>query len=89
MDPSTPRKNDRKEIFGWIAYDWANHAFFTLVLGVLIGEYITTLVQKAVGENGAVLTIGGYDLVTAKSLFSYSVGLSVFYRSSFCRYSER
>ncbi len=78
MDPSTPRKNDRKEIFGWIAYDWANHAFFTLVLGVLIGEYITTLVQKAVGENGAVLTIGGYDLVTAKSLFSYSVGLSVF-----------
>ncbi len=78
MDSNKPRKNDRKEIFGWIMYDWANHAFFTLVLGVLIGEYITTLVQKAVGENGVVISLGGYDLVTAKSLFSYSVALSVF-----------
>ena len=78
MDSTTPVKNDRREIFGWIMYDWANHAFFTLVLGVLIGEYITTLAQKTVGENGAVITVGGYDLVTAKSLFSYSVALSVF-----------
>lgn len=71
-------KNNRKEIFGWLAYDWADHAFFTLVLGVLVGKYITSLVTDAVGENGAVITIGGYVLVTAKSLFSYSVGLSVF-----------
>ena len=78
MDSTTPPKNNRKEIFGWIMYDWANHAFFTLVLGVLIGEYITTLAQKAVGENGAIISFAGHDLVTAKSLFSYSVGLSVF-----------
>ncbi len=78
MDTNIPIKNDRKEIFGWIAYDWANHAFFTLFLGVLIGEYLTTLAQKAVGDNGAIFSVGGYDLVTAKSLFSYSVGLSVF-----------
>ena len=72
------QKNDRKEIFGWLTYDWANSVFFTTVLGVLIGEYITTLAQKAVGENGVVIHLGGFDLVTAKSLFSYSVGLSVF-----------
>ncbi len=78
MAKSTLAKNDRKEIFGWIMYDWANHAFFTLVLGVLIGKYITSVVTQAVGENGPVISIGGYDLVTAKSLFSYSVGLSVF-----------
>jgi Permeases of the major facilitator superfamily len=71
-------KNDKREIFGWLMYDWANHAFFTLVLGVLVGAYITDLAQKSVGENGAVITLGGHDLVTAKSLFSYSVGLSVF-----------
>lgn len=71
-------KNDRKEIFGWMMYDWANSVFFTTVVGVLIGQYITTLAQKAVGENGVVISFGGYDLVTAKSLFSYSVGLSVF-----------
>jgi UMF1 family MFS transporter len=71
-------KNDRREIFGWLSYDWANSVFFTTVVGVLIGEYITALAQKAVGENGVVIALGGYDLVTSKSLFSYSVGLSVF-----------
>ena len=70
--------NDRREIFGWITYDWANSVFFTTVLGVLIGDTLTTFAQKAVGENGAVFTLGGYDIVTAKSIFSYSVGLSVF-----------
>ena len=70
-------KNDRGEIFGWAVYEWANHAFWTLVLGVLVGEYITSLAQNTVGDNGPVLTIGGYDLVTAKSLYSYSVSFSV------------
>ncbi|MGI8813320.1 MAG: MFS transporter [Pyrinomonadaceae bacterium] len=78
MAISATPKNDRKEIFGWLVYDWANSVFFTTVVGVLIGEYITTLAQNAVGENGVVISLAGHDLVTAKSLFSYSVGLSVF-----------
>ena len=77
MINTTEQKNDRREIFGWLMYDWANHAFFTLVLGVLVGEFITDLAQKAVGENGPVITIGGIVLVTAKSLYSYSIGASV------------
>src|SRR5437762_2228814 len=72
------QKNTPKEIFGWVMYDWANHAFFAVVLGVLVGSYLTELAQQAVGENGVVISLGGYDLVTAKSMFSYSVGLSVF-----------
>jgi UMF1 family MFS transporter len=71
------QKNNRKEIFGWMVYDWANSVFFTTVIGVLIGDYITTLAQRAVGENGIVLSLGFFD-VTAKSLYNYSVGLSVF-----------
>jgi len=71
-------KNSPREIFGWIMYDWSNHAFFAVVLGVLVGAYLTELAQQAVGENGAVITVWGYDLVTAKSLFSYSSSLSVF-----------
>jgi UMF1 family MFS transporter len=70
-------KNDRREILGWIAYDWANHSFFTLVLGVLVAEYLTGLTQSAVGENGPVIVVGGYPLVTAKSFYSYAVGISV------------
>jgi len=71
-------RNDRKEIFGWTIFDFGNHAFFAVVVSVILGQYLTGLAQQSVGENGAVLTIGGYDLVTAKSLFSYSVGVSVF-----------
>jgi len=77
ISPDPPRVNDRREIFGWVVYDWASHSYWTLVLGVLVGEYITSLAQSAVGENGAVLTIGGHELVTAKSLYSYSVSFSV------------
>lgn|ERR1035437_7571169 len=78
MKRSGTERNDPKEVFGWIMYDWANSVFSTTVLGVLIGDYITTLAQSAVGENGVVISLGGYDLVTAKSLFAYSIGLSVF-----------
>lgn len=41
------QKNDRKEIFGWMMYDWANSAFFTTIIGVLIGPYLLSLAQKA------------------------------------------
>ncbi len=78
MNSTTLQKNNKREIFGWLIYDWANSVFFTTVVGVLIGQYITNLAQKAVGENGVVFSLNGIDLVTAKSLFSYSVGLSVF-----------
>jgi len=78
MNTAAIGKDDRKEIFGWLTYDWANSVFSTTVLGVLIGDYITTLAQKAVGENGVVISLGGWDIVTAKSVFSYTIGLSVF-----------
>lgn len=71
-------KNNRTEIFGWITYDWANSVFFTTVVGVLIGEYLTSLAQTAVGENGVIFSAFGQNLITAKSLYSYTVGASVF-----------
>lgn len=73
-----PPKNDRREVFGWKVYDWANSAFSTTVAGVFLGEYTTRLAQKAVGENGAILSLGGATLITAKSFFPFCVGASVF-----------
>jgi MFS transporter, UMF1 family len=35
--------NDRKEIFGWAMYDWANSAFSTTVGTVFLGPYIASL----------------------------------------------
>ncbi|HEX5884681.1 MAG TPA: MFS transporter, partial [Pyrinomonadaceae bacterium] len=75
-------KNNPREIFGWKMYDWANSAFYTTVVGALFSPYITRLAQDAVGENGTVLDLGPLGAVTAKSLptlcVSISVGLQVF-----------
>jgi MFS transporter, UMF1 family len=68
---------DRREIFGWLMYDWANSAFYTTVVTVMLGPYLTALAQSAVGENGIVLTLGPFGAVTAKSLFPYAISLSV------------
>ena len=79
---ATTDKNDRREIFGWKMYDWANSAFSTTVAGALFLPYLTRLAQAAVGENGVVLNLGPLGEVTAKSLptlcVSVSVGLQVF-----------
>lgn len=68
-------KNDRKEIFGWMLYDWANSAFFTAVIGVLIGPYILSLAKNAVGEDGVIFNLYFFN-VTAKSLFSFCTAVS-------------
>jgi UMF1 family MFS transporter len=71
------RRNDPREVFGWTMYDWANSAFSTTVITVLIGPYLTALAQEAVGENGVVVSLGVFGSVTAKSLFPFSISLSV------------
>lgn len=78
MNNTKLERNNPREIFGWLTYDWANSVFFTTVVSAFIGEYITSLAQQAVGENGVVLSLGFLGTVTARSLFPYSVGLSVF-----------
>ncbi|MFL5806739.1 MAG: MFS transporter [Roseiflexaceae bacterium] len=76
--PNKPPVNDRREIFGWCMYDWANSAFSTTVVAALLGPYLTALAQAAVGDNGVVLSLGPLGDVTAKSLFPYATSLSVF-----------
>jgi UMF1 family MFS transporter len=70
-------KNDRREVFGWVVYDWANSGFSTTVVAALFGEYLTRLAQASVGENGVIFSFGPL-LVTAKSLAPFTVGMSVF-----------
>lgn len=78
MENIEPQKNDRLEIFGWLAYDWANSAFYTTIIGVLLGPYLTALAQESVGENGVIYSFGFLGAVTAKNLFSLSITVSVF-----------
>lgn len=74
-----PAINDRREIFGWTMYDWANSAFSTTVVTTLLGPYLTSLAQTAVGDpNGVVLSLGPFGAVTATGLFPICVSISVF-----------
>ena len=70
-------KNDPRELFGWKMYDWANSAFYTTIVAALFSPYITRLAQTAVGENGVVLNLGPLGAVTAKSLPTLCVSISV------------
>jgi len=78
MNSTNPDKNNRREIFGWLVYDWANSAFYTTVVSVLLGPYLVSLAQSDVGENGVILSLGAFGAITPKNLFSYSIFASVF-----------
>jgi len=71
-------RNDRREIAGWLLYDWANSAFSTTVITVLAGPYLTGLAQRDVGPNGVVVALGPFGSITALSLFPYCISASVF-----------
>jgi MFS transporter, UMF1 family len=74
-------KNDKREIFGWLMYDWANSAFSTTVATTLLGIYLTALAQSIVGENGVVIDLGPFGSVTAKAFFPFCVSVSVFFQA--------
>ena len=57
-------------------YDWANSAFFTVVIGVLIGPYLLGLAQTAVGPDGVVLDLLIFK-VTPKGLPAFCTAVSV------------
>lgn len=70
--------NDRREIFGWAMYDWANSAFSTTVGTVFLGPYIASLTAKA-GEaysDGMARFLG--IPVAPDSFLAYCVSFSVF-----------
>jgi UMF1 family MFS transporter len=69
--------DNRREIAGWVLYDWANSAFQTTVLTVLAGPYLTGLAQADVGPNGVVASLGPLGSITALSFYPYCISVSV------------
>ncbi|NTW12560.1 MAG: MFS transporter, partial [Anaerolineales bacterium] len=73
--------NDKKEIFGWAMYDWANSAFSTTVGTVFLGPYIASLAAASAGADGMARVLG---IPIAPDSFlpyciSFSVGLQVLF----------
>ncbi len=75
---SRPLVNDRREIFGWAMYDWANSAFSTTVATVFLGPYLSSITAKAaeVSPDGLVHLFGLIP-IAPDSFFPYCVSFSV------------
>jgi MFS transporter, UMF1 family len=61
--------NNRREQVGWYFYDWANSAFYTTVVTVFLGPYLTDVAEaaaKTLGEGNE---------------FIYPLGIKVYYGS--------
>ena len=63
-------KNDKKTIFGWCMYDWANSAYGTTVVAALLQNYFALVV---VGKAG--VSIAGQTF-SAIALWGYMLGAS-------------
>jgi len=75
--------NDKREIFGWAMYDWANSAFSTTVGTVFLGPYVSSLARAAAEQLGS-STVSVLGIAVAPDSFlpycvSISVGLQVFF----------
>jgi UMF1 family MFS transporter len=73
----------RRERVGWYFYDWANSAFYTSVITVFLGPYLTAIAKKAAGcasddpcKDRTVSVLGLH--IPPGSLYPYAVSLSVF-----------
>jgi UMF1 family MFS transporter len=78
-----PMVNDRKEIFGWAMYDWANSAFSTTVGTVFLGPYVAALARSA-AEAAGTSTVRFLGIPIAPDSFlpyciSFSVGMQVLF----------
>src|SRR3972149_8596995 len=83
MSTETAMVNDRKEIFGWAMYDWANSAFSTTVGTVFLGPYVASL-ARAAAEAAGTAAVSFFGISVAPGLFlpyciSFSVGMQVLF----------
>src|SRR5215510_9288839 len=75
--------NDRREIFGWAMYDWANSAFSTTIGSVFLGPYIASLAaESAKSYPDGLARFFGIPVAPDSFLpycISFSVGLQVLF----------
>ncbi len=72
-----PIVNDKREIFGWAMYDWANSAFSTTIGTVFLGPYLASLAAGAAAAHADGLARFLGIPVAPDSFFPYAVSFSV------------
>jgi len=69
--------NDKREIFGWAMYDWANSAFSTTIGTVFLGPYLASLAAGAAAAHADGMARFFGIPVAPDSFFPYAVSFSV------------
>ncbi|OGU11800.1 MAG: MFS transporter [Ignavibacteria bacterium GWB2_35_12] len=72
---SDSQLSTRKERIGWYFYDWANSVFYTTVITVFLGPYLTSITKAGADAHGFVHILG--VPVHSGSFFPYVVSASV------------
>jgi len=97
MEASKTVINDKREIFGWAMYDWANSAFSTTVGAVFLGPYIRDLAETVAKSNflirngvewteasGQPLVVNFLGLpVAPEAVIPFAISLSVVFQAGF------
>lgn len=72
-----PIINDKREIFGWAMYDWANSAFSTTIGTVFLGPYVASLAAAAGQAYPDGMARLGSIPIAPDSFFPYCISISV------------
>jgi len=89
--------NDRREIFGWAMYDWANSAFSTTIGSVFLGPYVRGLAATVAEADflartgtawtetsGQPLVVNFLGLpVAPEAVIAFAISLSVVFQAGF------
>lgn len=77
------KQDDKREIFGWAMYDWANSAFSTTVGTVFLGPYLASLAGEAAkAYPDGMARLAGLPIAPDSFLpycVSFSVGMQVLF----------
>jgi UMF1 family MFS transporter len=76
-------QNDKREIFGWAMYDWANSAFSTTVGTVFLAPYLANLAANAAKDYPDGMARLGSIPVAPDSFFPFCISLSVIMQAFF------
>ena len=68
-------QSTRKERVGWYFYDWANSVFYTSVITVFLGPYLTAITKSAADIHGFIHVLG--LPIHYGSFFPYIISMSV------------
>ena len=82
VTPESHQINDKREIFGWTMYDWANSAFSTTVGTVFLGPYLTSIAEEASKTTNGYLYLADIP-IRFDSFFTYCVSASVLFQVTF------